>query len=436
MSSKTEEPTRSLADSINIATRSVHTKLNRLVVYRLPLAMPPKADDASQYVSGLLHITPIYMTFESLWQDILDSPALAEDQQQQQQKQPQPQNDDSSSRSSGEEKEGEDPAATVSSPLPSPAPSDVHSSPGALDPPHPPAVCPRIHSVLTHLHLPGLARSVALRRDLSLLTGWSERTLSEQLNDAAAYPVLSAFLVHARAAIAARPHVLIAYAWVLYMALFSGGRFIRATLEGVDPAFWIPASALSPQQPPPLPQSTFLRWSRAARAAASAVSASSVTARGPRTTKYDASKLPLGFFRFDTPSDGDDLKDTFKRRLAESEAALLTPRERDEVVREAGQIFEFMVAVVGELDGVCGAEEDREDGADKEAADAEGARLLSLRSRDSVVVEKERERRKIARMAAAAGRAGAGATPAKGGEKIGEGVGVGEGKGKGGVRFQ
>ena len=41
--------------------------------------------------------------------------------------------------------------------------------------------------------------------------------------------------------------MLLAYAWVLYMALFSGGRFIRATLEsaGTD-GFWHRKASHSP----------------------------------------------------------------------------------------------------------------------------------------------------------------------------------------------
>ncbi|KAJ4187181.1 hypothetical protein NW755_007274 [Fusarium falciforme] len=65
---------RLLAESIVAATRGIHAKLNKLIIARLPLALPPRAQDPALYISGLLHITPIYMTFEALWRDILDSP--------------------------------------------------------------------------------------------------------------------------------------------------------------------------------------------------------------------------------------------------------------------------------------------------------------------------------------------------------------------------
>ncbi|KAI1635914.1 hypothetical protein F4809DRAFT_663377 [Biscogniauxia mediterranea] len=459
MPSETPETTRSLADLINIATRPVHTKLNKLVIYRLPLALPPKADDASQYVSGLLHITPIYMTFESLWQDILDSPAsLSEDQN--------PDQNNESSNASFRSSFSSFPPSPPLSSSPSTTTtttSDIHSrglpSSSSLDPPHPPAVCPRIHSLLVHLRLPGLVRSRALRADLAALTGWSERTLREQLGHAASSPALGGFLSHARAEARRRPHVLVAYAWVLYMALFSGGRFIRASLEAVDPGFWVPASALPHGDPLVLPlpgqekakgkESAYGGFSPAgflAKAVEAALgtritstAAAATTGRDtdmdPRTDEEQKrrenieqrqQKLPIRFLRFDTPSDGEDLKATFKQRLAESEDALLTPGERDDIVREAQRIFDFMVQIVGELDEVCGGSTEGKEGGEGDGGEDE-ARLLSLRSRDSVVVEKEREKRKIAKMAVRAA------------TEMGEGAERGKGKGKekeGSVRFK
>ncbi|TRX95381.1 hypothetical protein FHL15_003712 [Xylaria flabelliformis] len=302
---KSRDAARSLSNSINAATRPAHTKLNKLVISRLRLALPPLADDASQYVSGLLHIAPIYMGFESLWRAILESPEVKNS------------NDESPADS-----------------------SDAHLQP-TFD--------ARIHSLLANLHFEGLQRSQALHQDLITLTGWSTRTLTEQLNHASESPVLGDFLSHTRDSVEKSPHVLLAYAWVLYMALFSGGRFIRASLESIHPAFWIPASAQQPTS------TTF-----------------------PSAAGAGAGALPLNFFRFDTLVDGEDLKLEFKQRLLNAEG-LITESEREDIVREAGCIFDYMIRLVGELDDVCGT--------DKDAAEA---RLLSLRSRDSVVVENER----------------------------------------------
>ncbi|KAK5630802.1 hypothetical protein RRF57_006517 [Xylaria bambusicola] len=318
MSSKIGDPNRTLSDSINVATRSVHTKLNKLVVSRLPLAQPPQADDASQYVSGLLHIAPIYITFELLWKTILKMPESLE--------------------MHNSEQDG---------------PTDTSCEPDDVRPedkpnaPRQSLVDTRIETLLSDLYFDGLQRSGPLQQDLMSLTCWSDRTLSEQLKNASKSPVLGDFLAHIETSVGKSPHVLLAYAWVLYMALFSGGRFIRASLENIYPAFWIPASAQQPTS----------------------------TTLGGLTGEYI---LPLSFFRFNTHEDGEDLKREFKKRLLESEIYLTTP-EREEIVEESRHIFEYMIRIIGELDDICGT--------DKEADEA---RLLSLRSRDSLVVQRER----------------------------------------------
>ncbi|KAI0446556.1 heme oxygenase-like protein [Xylaria telfairii] len=314
MPSKSRDTACSLSNSINAATRPAHTKLNKLVISRLRLALPPQADDASQYVSGLLHVTPIYMGFESLWKTILESPVL-------------------------HNPDDESPAGTIVDP--------AGLQPDDCSDDHRLVVSDRIQSLLANLHFKGLQRSQALRQDLISLTGWSSRTLTEQLNHASESPVLSEFLNHTRNSVEKSPHTLLAYAWVLYMALFSGGRFIRASLENICPTFWVPASA---QQPTP---TTF-------------------------TNVGGTRALPINFFKFDTPTDGQDLKLEFKQRLLDSEG-VITETERHEIVQEARCIFDYMIRLVDELDDVCGT--------NKEAAEA---RLLSLRSRDSVVVENER----------------------------------------------
>ncbi|KAI3334334.1 hypothetical protein F4824DRAFT_211844 [Ustulina deusta] len=318
MHSKIGDPIRPLSDSINVATRSVHTKLNKLVVSRLPLALPPQVDDASQYVSGLLHIAPIYIAFESLWRTVL--------------KLPEPLGTHHSDKDSLT-----DPACEPVGVRPDDCPN---ANRGLV-------VDTRIEALLTNLYFEGLQRSQSLQQDLISLTGWSDRTLSEQLDNASKSPVLSDFLSHIETSVGKSPHILLAYAWVLYMALFSGGRFIRASLENIYPAFWIPASA---QQPTP-----------------AALANSTMTG-----------VQPLSFFRFKTHEDGEDLKHEFKKRLLESEYYLTIP-EREEVIEEARRIFEYMIQLVGELDDICET--------DEEAAEA---RLLSLRSRDSLVVQRER----------------------------------------------
>lgn len=344
MPSKMDETaTCSLSQSINIATRSVHTKLNKLIIFRMPLALPPQSDDGSNYVSGLLHIAPIYIAFESLWERIAhaepsQSPSL------------------SPSPSPSPESRSPDPhtcsacdAKDSATEIP-----DLSTLPEVLEASQAPAVSSRIRNILSELALPDMRRTLALQDDLMSLTGWSSCTLTKHLNDAAEAPVLSSFLHHIRHAVEARPHVLLAYGWVLYMALFSGGRFIRASLEAAGPAFWAPLSDLSHPSP---------------------------STETERESSERSARGPFQFFRFNTPSDGEDLKQTFKDRLVELET-LLTDQEREEIVQEAQNIFDFMVKMVMELDAVCGTDQDA------------GSKLLSLRSRDSVVVERERRQQK------------------------------------------
>ena len=50
---------------------TLHTNLNRLITSRLPLGLPPHTTDSALYATGLLHFAHIYLTFESLWSDLI-----------------------------------------------------------------------------------------------------------------------------------------------------------------------------------------------------------------------------------------------------------------------------------------------------------------------------------------------------------------------------
>lgn len=278
-----------LGDAINTATRTRHSTLNRLILLRLPLALPPVSPNPSAYVSGLLHVAPIYVAFETLWQDVL-------------------------------------------------GPHDDESEP-----------CDdRMRSVLSHVFLPGLARSACLRSDICSATGWADHEVDERLGETGRQGVLKGFLDHIEHSVATKPHVLLAYAWVLYMALFAGGRFVRATLEAAGTEFWAtPAGEV--------------RLTGALTMACGAPSA------------CDKASFPLSFLRF---QGADDLKAEFKNRLVQTES-LLTPGEHDDVVREAGRIFDYLVRLISQLDSYAMAS-----GNDK------APRLGGLR--DSVSVAKER----------------------------------------------
>ncbi|RDA90717.1 hypothetical protein CP533_4046 [Ophiocordyceps camponoti-saundersi (nom. inval.)] len=219
---------------------------------------------------GLLHVAPIYATVETLWRD------------------------EASSR-------------------------DVTSPIGTL---------------LQCLRLPGLMRSQSIRQDVAALAGWDANMVEERIRIAASGPGhVTNWLAHIRRVVEERPHVLVAYAHILFMALFSGGRFINARLQAAGNEFWGSLRGGSRRHhhhrhfnPQHHRQSS-------------------------ETDPLDEA-MPLRFFRFDGPDDGNDLKHEFKRLLAESEA-VLTHTEKMEILEEAFCIFDHVGLLVAQLDSVC-----------------------------------------------------------------------------------
>ncbi|RKU42476.1 heme oxygenase [Coniochaeta pulveracea] len=329
-----------VGDAINAATRSVHTKLNKLILMRLPLAIPPRATDTSAYVSGILHIAPLYICFESLWHAAIhaDSPTNSLDQQE----------------------------CAFS------LPSTSNSSPNLPQP------SPRIHSILAALYIPGLLRSARLRSDLASLTSQSETEIQRRLENVASTGRLGEMVSHIQRSVSRHPHVLLSYAWVLYMALFSGGRFIRATLENAgraNPNLWGHAKPSSSSQLAEA-QTPFQR----------------------KSSTMASTHGPLQFFHFPTPQDGEDLKVEFKSRLAE-QGKLLTRGEVEDIVKEAQCIFENLILVIGQLDDVCHTSMNDlrsplEELANPFGSPGTGEKGSGFRIRDSVLVAKERAARR------------------------------------------
>lgn len=59
-------PSISISDAINSATQEQHAQLNRLILDRLPLALPPKALEPSLYAGGIAAFAQIYFAFEQV----------------------------------------------------------------------------------------------------------------------------------------------------------------------------------------------------------------------------------------------------------------------------------------------------------------------------------------------------------------------------------
>ncbi|EFQ28045.1 hypothetical protein CGRA01v4_03260 [Colletotrichum graminicola] len=356
------ENQRPLAESIAAATRSAHAKLNKLIIARLPLAIPPCAADPSIYVSGLLHIAPIYATFESLWKTIAEPPL--------------PTVGGAKSNQLGA------------------FPSDLDGLPSSSSDDHSlryrPVLSQGTRSILTSLYLPGLMRTDRLRSDIESITGWSPDVVEEQLKAVSESGRLAEFTQHIKRTIEKKPHVLMAYSYILFMALFAGGRFIRATLESAGSEFWarIPS--------PILPSQTACKTKQPSTTMPASVGMESVdTMRGDHRTiaagtKHSRHSLPLGFFHFATVLDGEDLRKEFKKRLTDSEN-LLTPQERNDVIQEAVCIFDNMLLLVGQMDTNC-----ETNLGDAQATSPWTSLIPGGRLRDSLAVARERKREKIA----------------------------------------
>ncbi|RDW94926.1 hypothetical protein BP5796_00689 [Coleophoma crateriformis] len=183
--------------------------------------------------------------------------------------------------------------------------------------------------------------------------------LDEHLKAVAQNDKLAAFIAHTTRSVEKNPHVLLAYGWVLYMAIFSGGRYIRAALQdagGPDGEFW--ASESSPIKPCSATVQSVHTWPQSGPSQSSESRSSTRTMshsedRGKQQSESAArNAVSLQFFNFSGNEDGEDIKRDFKKRMIEADH-LLTPGEKEDIITEAQHIFSFMIDMVDELDSVC-----------------------------------------------------------------------------------
>ncbi|KAK4075932.1 hypothetical protein Trihar35433_2492 [Trichoderma harzianum] len=321
------QPPKPLAFEMVAATRELHTRINRLVVSRLPLALPPQAPDAGPYISGLLHLLPVYMTFEKLWEDIIP---------------------------------------------------DTLPQEASLDDERP-KISERMHTILKELKIPQLFRSDILRADIKSMTGWSDDILDTQIDVIKRKGKLSAFISHIKQIIPDEPHTLIAYSYNLFMALFAGGRFIRASFEKAGDEFWetVPRP-IKPTMEPCRPKST---------------ASSPLEPTHDLTEASRNAQTPLQFWRFNTAEDGEDLKRDYKEVLLKWENEL-SPWEREDIVRESVIILENIEAIVNHLDSIFTEEQEEKPSIQipkrPSLADRFAQTQFVARIRDSFMIAKER----------------------------------------------
>lgn len=155
----------------------------------------------------------------------------------------------------------------------------------------------RLVGIYTRLHLPALARTQLLQGDLASLK--SRFTGAGELDSLAE----ASKLYHSQieASLREKPHVLLAYAWTMYLALFNGGRWIRGQLVSAGSEFW----------------------------------------RGE--------PFPLSFWELGDRLEEEELKATFKEEFLVA-ASLLTDDEKDEVIEETNRLFDMCSEMVRFLD--------------------------------------------------------------------------------------
>ena len=247
-------PTPKLPTQINAATREQRIKLKRLIVARLPLALPPNATEPALFGLGLAAFARVYHAFEAAWeQKACDSVA-------------------------------------------------ENSLTGTHD--------VQVQRWLATLRPEGLSRSSRLKDDLRYVcwrigANTKAKTSAQQIT-----------WDQMRSEILAKPHILTAYGWVMYMAIFSGGRWMRQQLSNAGLEFWT-------GQPDYMPR---------------------------EKDELLLLQLPgFSFLSFEGQQDGEDIKALFKARIAEAET-LLTQQERQDVITAAQGLFEDCIDLVAILD--------------------------------------------------------------------------------------
>ncbi|MCJ1467735.1 heme oxygenase [Pseudocyphellaria aurata] len=257
--------TLSLAEEINAATKLHHTALNQVLLQVLPLALPPKTSKPRLYAYGISHFLPIYSAFESEINVLIQSQ-------------------------------------------------------------------PPINPLLRRLQIPGLERSHRLESDLKRLLSpsclqtlnsldkYGNKVDAHRKDDGSGmlFLELATFVARIRESIRHKPHLYLSYTWVLYMAIFSGGRYIRSKLKTAGDDFW----------------ATMLPVESGKDKYGSGGAAIS-----------ELETWPLSFWNFSGSSDGEDLKSDYKSRFGEIER-ILTLKEREEIIIEATNIMESLLKIV------------------------------------------------------------------------------------------
>ena len=261
-----------------------------MITSRLTLALPPYSSDPTIYAIGINQFAQVYFTFESLWHDLRQDVAFKEG---------------TSDMSKYYLTKAEPGANSLNRP-------DSNSN---------------MLLFLSGLLPVELERSHRLRSDLIALKKLAVCKLdTDYLNSS--FSTTEQYITRIRERVKDKPHILIAYAWIMYMAIFSGGRWIRAQLLSAGRDFWLASDNRHRLQVVEPKES-----------------------QASEEIYLHESMHGLLFLSFSGTDDGESLKATFKERLSDAEH-ILSAEERTDVIKEAREIFKFNIAIVKELDSV------------------------------------------------------------------------------------
>ncbi|MCJ1311183.1 heme oxygenase [Agyrium rufum] len=341
-----------LPQRMNVSTRKIHASLNAQILRCLPLALPPHSLSFKLYAHGFLHFACLYVVLEQVCCALEDRGNHAEEDIRHE------------LRSVG----GDDlnSISDWKALLPPPRRirrtdrirADLRALHGDTRSHAPTSSCPRRPSSSRHEVDPS-TRTFALQSSVlepsqysyfpssSTSTSKPEQASITTLlqSTISVSPTLSNFQTHLHDLERSRPHRLFAYQWVLYMALFNGGRFIRAQLKAARDSFWD-----FNQDSPDTQDATTDSITGSSRVKAEENGLSFWYFE--RLHQFDADES-LGKEERGMPPtamgpDDEDVKSEFKERFSQAES-FLDEKQRAEIVEEAHRVYEWCALLVEEL---------------------------------------------------------------------------------------
>ena len=315
----------SLSHRINTATRPVHAHLNALILSLLPLALPPHASTPTLYADGIACFHPVYAAFEGEIRHLQQRTTTTENK-------------------------------------------NLRKV--------------EIKGFVSRLWLPKLERSERLGKDILHLSPRSCRRRTNSapaspdqncsaIDDQQLPPRLRSFVKHIQQSTSAKPHLLLAYTWILYMALFSGGRHIRRALRHAGPGFWNNAAD------PVHHRNLICGHDHKVNP----------DYRGEKEEHaLDLDQAPdrsITFWTFSSSTDGEDIKADFKRRFHEIDSHL-HETEREDVIEEAVFIMRSMIGIVEEIAEAVDANAVKELAGGKRAVDSVRKTVLPNQQEPSI----------------------------------------------------